>query len=173
MNIRFFFKTLPKDPKSLHIWVGKTSLPHDQLIVQLTGQNLPVAKSQNGKPYFPDSSLHFNLSDSEDRLAIAFSWRHPVGIDMEVIRPIEGMDQLIQDCFSAREQAYVKEKETLIRFWQIWNRKEACFKALGLGLQDHMDDWDCFGNGWISVKGIRVRSLPIQENLSIAVAFHE
>jgi hypothetical protein len=171
--IQFFSHTLPKDQDPIHVWVGKSPLPHDQLIVQLAGHHHPIEKSPAGKPYFPSESIHFNLSDTEDWLAVVFSWQTPVGIDIELIRPIDGMDQMILDCFSAKEQAYVKEKNILLRFWEIWNRKEACFKALGLGLQDNMASWECLGPDWTLVNRVWVRSLPLKNNLSGAVAFHE
>jgi hypothetical protein len=39
-----------------------------------------------------------------------------------------------------------------------------------VGLQDNMPFWDCSGNDWILVKGVWVRSIPLKENLSAAVA---
>jgi len=170
-EIRFFKKQLPKDKDAIHIWIGKSDLPHDRLISQLIGQNLDIKALPSGKPYFLNSSLYFNLSDTEDWIAIAFSWQVPIGIDIETIRPVEGMDRLISDYFSSKEQAYVKEKDALTRFWKIWNRKEACLKTLGLGLQDNMARWDCLGDGWIFVNNVWVQSLSIKNNLSGAIAF--
>jgi phosphopantetheinyl transferase len=175
-RVLFFAQKPPEDKNAIHIWVGKAALPHEELLCRLIGLYLGSPPSKltsgpGGKPYLPDSPLHFNLSDSEDWLAIAFHWGTPVGIDLEVIRPIEEMDPLILNCFSKREQVYVREKETLARFWEIWNRKEACLKALGLGLQDRMAEWDCFGKNWVEVKDVWVSSCPMKHNLSAAVAF--
>jgi len=174
-KVLFFTEQPPVDREAIHIWLGKTALPHEQSLRRLIGQYLGAPPPQmvtgpTGKLYLPDSPLHFNLSDADDWIAMAFSWEAPVGIDIETIRPIEGMEQVITDCFSPKEQAYVQEKDTLVRFWQIWNRKEACLKALGLGLQDDMRSWDCSGQDWISVDKVWVRSLPAPHNLSAAVA---
>lgn len=174
-DVLFFTTTPPEDQTAIHIWLGKSDLPHEELLSHWIGKYLgfspPIlSTTPTGKPYLADSPLHFNLSDSGGWIAIAFSWEGPVGIDLETIRPIEGMDQLILDCFSPREQSYVNEKDTLLRFWEIWNRKEACLKAKGLGLQDNMAKWDCFGNDWIYVNQVWVHSLPIKDNLSTAVA---
>jgi len=176
-KVLFFENKPPEDKTAIHVWVGKADLPHEKLLCHWLGTYLgaspiELSKTSTGKPYLPSSPLHFNLSDSDDWLAIAFSWEAPVGIDIETIRPIDGMEQLILDCFSSKEQAYVKQKDTLVRFWEIWNRKEACFKALGLGLQDNMADWDCSGNGWVSVNNTWVSSMPMKYNLSAAVAIH-
>lgn len=176
--VLFFSDTPPADKKAIHIWMGKSSLPHDILIKHLAQKYLgdtppSVSKSVNGKPYLLNSDLYFNLSDSEGSVAIAFHWNAPVGIDIETIRPLENMEELITDYFSKNEQSYIREKNTTLRFWEIWNKKEACFKALGTGLQDNMAEWDCVGKNWVRVNGIWVRSIAIKNNLSAAVAIHE
>lgn len=179
-KILFFTEKPPEDKTAIHIWLGKAVFSHEEHLRRIISQylrssNITFATEATGKLYLPGAPLHFNLSDSEDWLAIAFSWEAPVGIDIESIRPIDGMEQLVLDCFSPREQAYVyssgkRQEEALVRFWEIWNRKEACFKALGLGLQNKMDEWDCYGNDWIFVHGVWVRSLPNRHQLSAAVA---
>ena len=48
-------------------------------------QKIPQAmkKSENGKPYFEDSDLHFNIAHSEDMVAIAYSKDGDIGVDIE------------------------------------------------------------------------------------------
>ena len=176
-EIIFFDQKPPKDQSAIHIWLGKEEVSHDMHLRQILKEYLGVSSfklitSSKGKQHLQDFPLHFNLSDSHGWLAIALSWEAPVGIDIESIRPIEEMDQMTQDYFSLDEQKYVKDSknESLLRFWEVWSRKEACLKALGIGLQDHMDKWDCFGKGWILVNDIWVRSVPTQKDLSLAVA---
>lgn len=182
-KVIFFTKDPPVDKKAIHIWLGKATLSHEQHLCQILKQYLgasPInlATTPKGKLYLPNSFLHFNLSDSEEWLAIALSWEAPVGVDIEKLRPVEDMEQMIADYFSLKEQAYVypekpiSEEETLCRFWEIWNRKEACFKALGLGIQDGMNRWDCAGDDWVFVNEVWVRSLPIKHCLSAAIAIH-
>ena len=179
----FFTQKPPKDQSAIHIWLGKVNLSHEQHLRQVLSHYLDcpsvnIATSTEGKHYLPDSSLHFNLSDSDDWLAIALSWEAPVGIDIETIRPIDGTKQIILDNFSPNEQTFVNSpndsevNDYLGRFWEIWNRKEACLKALGIGLQDNMSHWDCCGEDWIFVNEVWVRSVPMGHNLSAAVAIH-
>lgn len=175
--VLLFTDAPPEDKTALHVWIGKATLSHQEHLQQilrkyLKGAPLKLESNAAGKPFLPGIPLYFNLSDAEDWLAIVLSWEAPVGIDIEIVRPIEGMDQLITDCFAPREQAYVNAsgKGRDLRFWQIWNRKEACFKALGLGLQDRMKEWDCFGDDWIHVNKVWVRSIPVKSPLSTAVA---
>ena len=178
-----FFKEKPPLPnqEELHLWVGKARRPSHEILNHLLNQYLknPIPKinlQPSGKPYLEDSLLQFNLSDSEDWLAIAFSWQDPVGVDIERIRSLEGMEKLISDHFSQKEQDYVYSKgnENLTtRFWQIWNRKEACLKSLGLGLQNDLATWDSLHESasWTFVKGAWVHSYPMTHRLSLAIAF--
>ncbi|MCK4934333.1 MAG: 4'-phosphopantetheinyl transferase superfamily protein [Simkaniaceae bacterium] len=177
-KILFFTQNPPLDKDAIHIWMGKTKLSHEMQLRHLLELYLgfPPPKfvtNSKGKLYLPDSPLHFNLSDSKEWLAIAFSWEAPVGIDIETIRPIEEMDQFIIDYFSKEEQAYIKEKDSIVRLFEIWSRKEACFKAMGIGLQDDMDRWNCCGKDWIFVNEVWVKSLPIGNNLAAAVAIYQ
>ncbi len=182
-TVLFFTEKPPLDNQAIHIWLGKTTLSHEEhlchiLKLYLGSSPIKLSKSPTGKLYLANSSLHFNLSDSEDWLAIALSWEAPVGIDIETLRPLEEMKQMVEDYFSLKEQSYVYPKkaiskeETLARFWEIWNRKEACFKALGSGLQDEMNRWDCFGNDWVFVNRVWVRSVRVNHPLSAAVAIY-
>ena len=54
----------------------------------LCSSDLPIAEvcfSETGKPYFPDSLIHFSISHSHDLCAIAIS-DHPVGVDIEIVK---------------------------------------------------------------------------------------
>lgn len=174
-EILFFAEDPPRDKNAIHVWFGQTDLPHEEFLRGLVGRYLgaapkDLATTSEGKLYLPDQSLYFNLSDSDGWLAVAFSWKKAIGIDIERVYPIDEMDQVVVNCFSSREQEYVKEKDSLVRFWEIWNRKEACCKARGVGLQDNMKEWDCFGDGWVPVKDTWVRSLSLNSSFSGAVA---
>lgn len=176
-EVLFFDRKPPKNQTAIHLWLGKETYSHDEHLNQILKEYLGVsvfklATSPKGKRYLPDFPLHFNLSDSDGWLAIAFSWETPIGIDIESMRPIEGMNQIIHDSFSPDEQAYVQfsDEDKVSRFWEIWSRKEACLKALGIGLQDEMSQWDCFGNGWVNVNKTWVKSIPVNHPLSVAIA---
>ncbi|GLS19332.1 4'-phosphopantetheinyl transferase [Labrys miyagiensis] len=92
-----------------------------------------------GKPHSltqPESwRLDFNLSHSEDSAALAVSSEMELGVDIELIRPIE--EDILPQILSAAEQ---RQFETLPAARQgdilleSWTRKEACLKALGTGL---------------------------------------
>lgn len=85
---------------------------------------------EHGKPYiklFED--FHYNVSHTGNTLALAVCERE-VGIDAETVGDIR---QTVTDrFFTADERAYVgRDRE---RFFEIWTKKEAYAKCLGIGL---------------------------------------
>ncbi|WP_072393119.1 4'-phosphopantetheinyl transferase superfamily protein [Hyphomicrobium sp. CS1GBMeth3] len=98
----------------------------------------------NGKPFVasPETSLHFNLSHSDDLATVAI-WRAEVGIDIERVRVLDGPD--LEPMFSRSEQAAfaaLSGSERREAFFRCWTRKEALLKAWGRGLDVPLDSFD-------------------------------
>lgn len=81
-----------------------------------------------------------SLSHSGDQLACAVS-DHPVGLDIERVRPRKGMDTLLQAITTEAERAAVsapwpgtEPAGQLQAFYQMWTLKEAWLKRHGGGL---------------------------------------
>ncbi len=93
-----------------------------------------------GKPALDGhAGLHFNLSHSQSLAVIAISHNADaeVGIDIELARPMPDAQALAATCFTAQEIRALKALPPARRdraFLIGWTRKEACLKALGLGL---------------------------------------
>jgi 4'-phosphopantetheinyl transferase len=92
----------------------------------------------DGKPFCmirpPEWRICFNLSHSENAVALAISSGFEVGIDVEHVRPIE--ENVPIEVFSPREHAEftaLPDAERQKAFFECWARKEACLKALGTG----------------------------------------
>ena len=85
-----------------------------------------VGFTENGKPVFADSDLHFSLSHSASMAAVILS-HAPCGIDIEIIRP-ETAKKLCNRVLSARE------KESNRDFFEAWTMKEAIGKLTGAGM---------------------------------------
>ncbi|MGO4393369.1 4'-phosphopantetheinyl transferase superfamily protein [Variovorax sp. M-6] len=91
-----------------------------------------------GKPSLAGhAGLHFNLSHSQSEALIAVNEASEVGVDIEVLRPMSDAQELAATCFTPNEirtlqglPADARERAFLVG----WTRKEACLKALGLGL---------------------------------------
>jgi len=94
----------------------------------------------NNKPeidYPSITKLHFNLSDSADKVLIAIA-ASPVGIDVELINPKFSYQAILNNNFSPLEAEYINDEDSFKRFFLLWTRKEAILKATGIGLTDHL-----------------------------------
>jgi len=93
-------------------------------------------RADNGKPVFPDNSLHFNISHAKN-MAICVYGKHAVGCDTEWIG--RKLPDNMKRIFSKEEQAYYyRLKDYHARqtfFFQIWTRKEALSKWSGEGIR--------------------------------------
>ena len=99
-----------------------------------------------GKPELADGSqdpIHFNQSTSSGLGLFAFTRAGPVGIDLEHIRPLPELAQILQRHFSAHERegiARLPEPDRLAAFFAAWTLKEAFLKATGDGIADHLTE---------------------------------
>jgi 4'-phosphopantetheinyl transferase len=102
---------------------------------------LQFVYSPRGKPALrPDQNplrLQFNLAHSSGAAVIAVTRNHPVGVDVERVRPVADLEGLLRLCFTLEEQSELRslpEPEQLRAFFAGWVRKEAFLKATGEGL---------------------------------------
>ena len=115
------------------------NLPADQLAFSIT---------QHGKPTLADPDhawLQFNLSHSGDLALIALTRDRPIGIDVEQMIPPDNYPRLVEQFFSANENAAFRalpESKRAAAFFAGWTRKEAYVKALGTGVSLPLDHFD-------------------------------
>ena len=95
----------------------------------------------NGKPSLSQTAagtgIRFNLAHSEDLAVLAVMRDRDVGIDVERVRPIPEVEQLVARFFSVRENAAFQalpEEQRAVAFFNLWTRKEAWLKATGEGI---------------------------------------
>jgi 4'-phosphopantetheinyl transferase len=121
-----------------------------QLLGQHSGQageRLRFVAGRFGKPALvsaPDG-LHFNLSHSQGTGLVALSTRDEPGVDIEVVRPMNDALALAEAYFSPAEQAALAacpETQRDRAFFVCWTRKEACLKAVGIGLDLALDGFE-------------------------------
>ncbi|MGJ7572270.1 4'-phosphopantetheinyl transferase family protein [Variovorax sp. RB2P76] len=112
-----------------------------QALAEYTGLHhaaLQLATGSFGKPSLSGHTrTQFSLSHSRGLALIAIGGRGPLGADVELLRPVPDMAALAAEHFTQREQealaalpAHERERAFLI----CWTRKEACLKAIGVGL---------------------------------------
>jgi len=104
---------------------------------------LDFSYGPKGKPALADefsgSGLFFNLAHSEELALIAITRLSPIGIDIEKIRPMSDLDELVERFFSVRESALFQklpDEQKNPAFFNLWTRKEAWLKATGEGIGD-------------------------------------
>lgn len=97
-------------------------------------RELVLRRNENGKPYFEDSKLKFSISHSGEYVAVALSDECDVGIDMETA-DIDGSKaiKMAKRFFTEKEQAEIERDPSLFR--DIWRKKEATAKCLGVTLE--------------------------------------
>lgn len=108
---------------------------------ETTPQEVRFGLGPAGKPHLADAAgvppLEFNLSHAGDRLAVALSTRGPVGIDIEEVQPLPDADDLARKILTDAERralAALPAGRRARALLVAWVRKEACLKALGVGL---------------------------------------
>ena len=107
----------------------------------VTPQSVEFVYSAKGKPAlggaFARCGFEFNLAHSAGLAVFALAQGHAVGVDVEQVRPVNELANLVERFFSSSECAEVNRlrgEEQLRTFFRIWTRKEAWLKATGEGL---------------------------------------
>lgn len=103
--------------------------PADQLV---------IAKASHGKPFLVDSpQLVFNLTHCLDKMLLAVAWDCQLGIDIEICQARARLEDIAKICLADEELAHwnaLSDQHKITVFYQFWTRKEAFFKATGLGI---------------------------------------
>lgn len=92
----------------------------------------PALQQTPGTP-----SLHFNLSHSGNRALLAVGGSQPLGVDLEAVRPgvpDPALTALVLTQDERRQYDELPPAQRTPAFFSLWARKEACMKAVGLGL---------------------------------------
>jgi 4'-phosphopantetheinyl transferase len=89
--------------------------------------------------------IEFNLSHSGDVALLAVTRGPAVGVDVEQVILVSGLQPMASRFFSAYENAALSEVPPDTRdfaFYCCWTRKEAFLKAVGHGLAHPLDSFD-------------------------------
>ena len=129
---RFVFERDAKRYRTGHAVLRRLLHAHDRLPAGVEFEIGPHGKPSSG-------SRPFNVSDSGALLLVAIGavGSAELGVDLEGLRPMVDSADLAQRHFTAAECASLHAappEEKSRRFLSGWTRKEACLKAVGLGL---------------------------------------
>lgn len=100
---------------------------------------LKIAETDTGKPFLPDYDLTFSLSRTKNMFAFVIGKKDQIlGIDIEQIKPEIDFKSIAMTYFGPEEQQSILSSKNIEdqkrTFFEIWTRKEALLKALGVGL---------------------------------------
>lgn len=114
--------------------------------------DLLLEAAANGKPFFANAAIHFNLSHSGGAVVAAFSGL-PVGIDIEPRGRCRDFEGIASRFFHPDEAAAVNGEESFLR---LWTGKEAMLKLSGEGISGGLSDARPGNGGTGSLRGNRV-----------------
>jgi 4'-phosphopantetheinyl transferase len=117
-----------------------------------TGKSLLINEWEKGifnKPQI-ENWYSFNISHS-GKFSVFVYGDNKLGVDIEEKCPMD-YEELIH-IFHSNEKQYVFDSlDTGTRFYEIWTKKEALLKAVGLGLINELSSLDC-SEGQVSYEG--------------------
>ena len=98
-----------------------------------------IATGTNRKPYFQNNpDVQFNVSHSGDWVVLAFS-SFPVGVDCEQLDPNFNFTDILDSYFNQVERNFIVNSALPVRsFYQLWTRKEAFLKLIGVGIDENI-----------------------------------
>lgn len=100
---------------------------------------VPIPDGTDGERGLLKKGIQFNLSHCRDWCAVAWSEQGHVGVGVETIRTVPGMNSLVNDFFPLDAQrafhAAGTRNQTAV-FFRWWAQIEAAMKASGRGLDD-------------------------------------
>jgi 4'-phosphopantetheinyl transferase len=101
---------------------------------------IALASDREGKPKLGFAEgIEFNMTHSAEWAAFAFSRNCAVGVDLEKVRALPGLNDIIRRVLCAEEAAelmLLAECDRERGFFCCWTRKEAYSKAIGIGLAE-------------------------------------
>lgn len=90
-------------------------------------------------------NFQFSMSRSSETGLYAFMLNNEIGIDIEQIKPLSDMDNIVKRRFSENEKHIYERldsKEKTDWFYTVWTRKESLLKAVGTGLYLPLENID-------------------------------
>ena len=142
VNYSLLSKQIIKDAQLFNGRRKKQFLVCRSILASLLNQYCQIAIlptmviGDNNRPCFLERNLpDFNISHSQDWVAIAISLDGRVGLDIEVARPRKNYLDVAKSFFADAEyQWMMQQADTLKAFWQLWTLKESALKLYAKGV---------------------------------------
>ncbi len=106
--------------------------------------------------------IRFNVSHSDELALVAIGREREVGVDVELVRPLDGIDEIVARHFAPAEQLAFSRVGGTVRlsaFYRSWTIKEAYLKACGVGMSRPLNE--------VEVASAEQRPTPFQDSFAI------
>lgn len=132
--------------------------------VDVDPRQLRWVAGAEGKPSLEHPGApFFNVSHSGAIFVLAVHEHGPVGIDVELVRPLQELASLLSQVLSTEELLRIDHLQgmaLLLAFYKSWTAKEAILKCLGRGLNAALKD--------VVLANTGDQQAPVVERVSIA-----
>lgn len=120
-----YVEQISNGKRHLH-WLGTRVLLRKMLI---TDEYIDCKVDEHGKPYLVTLPYHISLSHSFDYAAVMISKKHPVGIDIELVK--DKVERIAHKFMRPEELAFINENHKIPQLYACWCAKEAVYKCNG------------------------------------------
>jgi len=147
-NSRFVFE---KDRKQNLITRALIRTVLSKYVDHIAPTDWEFTHNEYGKPEVLSAMLpfpiKFNLSHTQNMIALAVTHGEEVGIDVESLKRDIATDDLAKHVFSEQEYFQLEQLDAHYfhqRFFDLWTLKEAYIKACGMGLSIPLDSFSFY-----------------------------
>ncbi len=173
---RFIFEEPRRRYLAARIWVRSVlgaylNLDPQAVLLTTSGHNKPRLVARANRP-----GLQFNLSHSNRFVLLAVTGEGEIGVDVQEVLSDEAGTAIAGRFFTPEEMEHVHHQPPARRGMvcaEIWTRKEAAGKALGVGLTPRILSFAVGPAAWGTIDcgdGVSVWSVPFQDRFAAAVA---
>jgi 4'-phosphopantetheinyl transferase len=131
-------------------------------LLGIKAKSIKIGVSEYGKPFIPGIDLPFNLSRTRNLFAFVVGHSNQyLGIDIEQIKPKIDFVNISRNYFSIKEHqlmlSYRNIADQKRTFFEIWTRKEALLKAIGVGMNTELSKVQVLeGGNILNLPGIQI-----------------
>ena len=133
-------------------------------------QEIIFKENEHGKP--SAEGLEFSISHTEGISLLAVSAQSPIGIDVERIKPLQDLNELVHRISSKAEKTSFKtlgNEQQLEKFYHLWTAKEAYLKSLGIGFEIEPETVE---SNFPKLSSVQAEELPNLKLLEVAFDSH-
>lgn len=133
LNIKCKYNDAIMKETSIKAWNFLKEILLNEYNISLDNERLYY--NEHGKPYLSNRDLYFNISHSNNLIAIIIS-DIECGIDIEYLDENREINKIVKKIMNDEELLLFNNSNNKIYyFYEIWTKKEAYFKMIGTGIE--------------------------------------